>query len=81
MATAEQKGKRPRIEAEEGDRIDDALLLSIEKLQEIQDEIERVSRFVSRQLTAVAARSGCSAFGFGAVLFIPEQFARRLRGI
>uniref|UniRef100_A0A453C4U6 NAP1-related protein 2 n=1 Tax=Aegilops tauschii subsp. strangulata TaxID=200361 RepID=A0A453C4U6_AEGTS len=53
MATAEQKGKRPRIEAEEGDRIDDALLLSIEKLQEIQDEIERVNEEASDKVLEV----------------------------
>ncbi|XBI92658.1 hypothetical protein VPH35_029665 [Triticum aestivum] len=53
MATAEQKGKRPRIEAEEGDRIDDGLLLSIEKLQEIQDEIERVNEEASDKVLEV----------------------------
>ncbi|XP_048557902.1 NAP1-related protein 1-like [Triticum urartu] len=53
MATAEQKGKRPRIEAEEGNSIDDALLLSIEKLQEIQDEIERVNEEASDKVLEV----------------------------
>ena len=50
MRTAEEKGKRARTDGAEGDGgepIDRALLLSIEKLQEIQDEIEKVSRFGS----------------------------------
>ena len=51
MRTAEEKGKRARTDGAEddgGEPIDRALLLSIEKLQEIQDEIEKVSRFVSQ---------------------------------
>ena len=50
MRTAEEKGKRARTDGAEddgGEPIDRALLLSIEKLQEIQDEIEKVSRFGS----------------------------------
>ncbi|KAL5216642.1 hypothetical protein ABZP36_008043 [Zizania latifolia] len=44
MATAEQKGKKPRTDGEEaGDPIDTALLHSIEKLQEIQEEIDKVN--------------------------------------
>uniref|UniRef100_A0ACD5UQA8 Uncharacterized protein n=1 Tax=Avena sativa TaxID=4498 RepID=A0ACD5UQA8_AVESA len=49
MATAEQKGKRPKIN-EDGD---DALLLSIEKLQEIQDEIEKVNEEASDKVLEV----------------------------
>jgi len=48
MRTAEEKGKKARTDdAEEdgGQPIDRALLLSIEKLQEIQDQIEKVSCF------------------------------------
>nr|CAB3484746.1 unnamed protein product [Digitaria exilis] len=50
MRTAEEKGKRARTDGAEEDGaepIDRALLQSIEKLQEIQDEIEKVSRFDS----------------------------------
>ncbi|KAF0890391.1 hypothetical protein E2562_002782 [Oryza meyeriana var. granulata] len=43
MATAEQKGKKARTDGEEGEPVDAALLHSIEKLQEIQDEIEKVN--------------------------------------
>uniref|UniRef100_A0A0D9W5S8 Uncharacterized protein n=1 Tax=Leersia perrieri TaxID=77586 RepID=A0A0D9W5S8_9ORYZ len=43
MATAEQKGKKPRTDGEECDLLDAALVASIEKLQEIQDEIEKVN--------------------------------------
>ncbi|KAI5014854.1 NAP1-related protein 1-like [Hordeum vulgare subsp. vulgare] len=56
MATAEQKGKRPRIEAEEGDRIDGALLHSIGKLQEIQDEIKRVNEEASDKVLEVVQK-------------------------
>jgi hypothetical protein len=48
MRTAEEKGKRARTDGAEedgGQPIDRALLLSIEKLQEIQDQIEKVSCF------------------------------------
>jgi template-activating factor I len=50
MRTAEEKGKRARTDGADedgGEPIDRALLLSIEKLQEVQDEIEKVSRFAS----------------------------------
>jgi template-activating factor I len=48
MRTAEEKGKRARTDGAEedgGQPIDRALLISIEKLQEIQDQIEKVSCF------------------------------------
>lgn len=44
---AADKGKRSKVAekgAEESDHIDGELVLSIERLQEIQDEIEKVSR-------------------------------------
>ncbi|BAF14900.1 nAP1-related protein 1 [Oryza sativa Japonica Group] len=43
MAAAEQKGKKPRTDGAEAEPVDAALLQSIEKLQEIQDEIEKVN--------------------------------------
>ena len=52
MATAEEKGKMPRIDADGDEHMDDALMISIEKLQEIQDEIEKVSPFASREIIA-----------------------------
>jgi hypothetical protein len=81
MATAEEKGKRPRVDDDGDERMDDALMLSIEKLQQIQDEIEKVSRFVSqrdsRQSTPVVARRGCSGIRFGCR---PFRFRRLLHG-
>jgi len=53
MATAEQKGKRPKIEEDGDERMDDALMLSIEKLQEIQDEIEKVNEEASDKVLEV----------------------------
>ncbi|KQJ82969.1 NAP1-related protein 1 [Brachypodium distachyon] len=54
MATPEQKGKRPRIdEEEEGDDIDKDLFLSVEKLHDIQDEIERVNEEASDKVLEV----------------------------
>jgi hypothetical protein len=43
MATAEQKGKRPKVDEDGDERMDDAVLLAIDQLQEIQDEIDKVS--------------------------------------
>jgi template-activating factor I len=38
------KGKKPKLsEGEENEHIDGDLVLSIEKLQEIQDELEKVN--------------------------------------
>jgi hypothetical protein len=91
MATAEEKGKRPRVGDDGDERMDDALMLSIEKLQQIQDEIEKVSRFVSqrdsRQSTPVVARRGCSGIRFGCRPFrfrfgdFCTEAARNLGGI
>ncbi|XP_039774687.1 NAP1-related protein 1-like isoform X3 [Panicum virgatum] len=56
MRTAEEKGKRARTDGAEGDGgepIDRALLLSIEKLQEIQDEIEKVNEEASDKVLEV----------------------------
>lgn len=53
MATAEQKGKKPRIDGDGDERMDDALLLSVEKLQEIQDEIEKVNEEASDKVLEV----------------------------
>ena len=47
MTAPADKGKKAKTEAgggEENEQIDGALVLSIEKLQEIQDELEKVSR-------------------------------------
>ena len=47
MTAPADKGKNAKTEAgggEENEQIDGALVLSIEKLQEIQDELEKVSR-------------------------------------
>ncbi|OEL31860.1 NAP1-related protein 1 [Dichanthelium oligosanthes] len=56
MRTAEEKGKRPRTDGAEedgGEPIDRALLLSIEKLQEIQDQIEKVNEEASDKVLEV----------------------------
>ncbi|XP_066344229.1 NAP1-related protein 1-like [Miscanthus floridulus] len=56
MRTAEEKGKKARTDdAEEdgGQPIDRALLLSIEKLQEIQDQIEKVNEEASNKVLEV----------------------------
>jgi len=56
MRTAEEKGKRARTDGAEddgGEPIDRALLLSIEKLQEIQDEIEKVNEEASDKVLEV----------------------------
>lgn len=36
------KGKRAKVEEEEGSELDAELVMAIEKLQEVQDELERV---------------------------------------
>jgi hypothetical protein len=46
-AGEDQRTRTDDMEVEGGEPINPALLLSIEKLQEIQDEIERVSRVAS----------------------------------
>ncbi|KAF8703336.1 hypothetical protein HU200_032134 [Digitaria exilis] len=56
MRTAEEKGKRARTDGAEEDGaepIDRALLQSIEKLQEIQDEIEKVNEEASEKVLEV----------------------------
>ncbi|XP_051217665.1 NAP1-related protein 1 [Lolium perenne] len=53
MATAEQKGKRPKIDEDGDERMDDAVLISIEQLQEIQDEIEKVNEEASDKVLEV----------------------------
>ncbi|XP_062186230.1 NAP1-related protein 1-like [Phragmites australis] len=56
MPTAEEKGKRARTddaEDERGEHVDGAILLSIEKLQEVQDEIERVNEEASDKFLEV----------------------------
>ncbi|TKW04784.1 hypothetical protein SEVIR_7G132000v4 [Setaria viridis] len=56
MRTAEEKGKRARTDGAEedgGEPIDRALLLSIEKLQEVQDEIEKVNEEASNEVLEV----------------------------
>lgn len=39
---AEDKRKKSKVETDDSDDIDEDLVLSIEKLQEIQDELEKV---------------------------------------
>jgi hypothetical protein len=41
-AAAMDKGKRAKVEEEEGSELDAELVMAIEKLQEVQDELERV---------------------------------------
>jgi len=56
MRTAEEKGKRARTDGAEedgGQPIDRALLISIEKLQEIQDQIEKVNEEASNKVLEV----------------------------
>lgn len=53
MATAEQKGKSPKIDEDGDERMDDAVLLAIEQLQEIQDEIEKVNEEASDKVLEV----------------------------
>lgn len=40
------KGKKTKVEEENAEQIDSELVLSIEKLQEIQDELEKVFFFL-----------------------------------
>lgn len=40
---AEHGGKKPKVSEEESDHIDKELVLSIEKLQQVQDELEKVT--------------------------------------
>lgn len=42
------KGKKTKVEEENAEQIDSELVLSIEKLQEIQDELEKVFFFLNR---------------------------------
>lgn len=44
MTAPADKGKKARTEADGGEEIDTVLVRSIEQLQEIQDELEKVSR-------------------------------------
>ncbi|TVU14187.1 hypothetical protein EJB05_37636 [Eragrostis curvula] len=56
MPTAQEKGKRARVddaEEEGGEPIDAALLVSIEKLQEVQEEIEKVNEEASNKVLEV----------------------------
>ncbi|CAN6235243.1 unnamed protein product [Urochloa humidicola] len=56
MRTAEEKGKRARTDGageDGGVPIDRVLLLSIEKLQEVQDEIEKVNEEASNKVLEV----------------------------
>ncbi len=39
------KGKKAKLDDEEGSELDTELVMAIEKLQEVQDELERVSLF------------------------------------
>lgn len=41
-AAAMDKGKRAKVEEEEGSELDAELVMAIEKLQEVQDDLERV---------------------------------------
>lgn len=55
------KGKRAKVDEEEGSELDPELVMAIEKLQEVQDELERVSfRATSR------CRPSCEQWGRGA---------------
>ncbi|RWW29795.1 hypothetical protein BHE74_00057769 [Ensete ventricosum] len=47
------KGKKSKVEEEASDPIDGELVLSIEKLQEIQDEIEKVNEEASDKVLEV----------------------------
>ncbi|GJN02698.1 hypothetical protein PR202_ga20076 [Eleusine coracana subsp. coracana] len=56
MLTAQEKGKKPRTddaEGEGGEPIDAALLVSIEKLQQIQDEIDKVNEEADNKVLEV----------------------------
>ncbi|KAL9239528.1 hypothetical protein vseg_013841 [Gypsophila vaccaria] len=50
---AEPKGKKPKINDEENIEIDGELVLSIEKLQEIQDELEKINEKASDEVLEV----------------------------
>lgn len=54
------KGKKQKVEEKEENHIDKELVLSIEKLQEIQDELEKVypisSVFLYRSLFLISLR-------------------------
>jgi len=47
------KGKRAKVEEEEGSELDAELVMAIEKLQEVQDELERVNEEASDKVLEV----------------------------
>ncbi|XP_071731594.1 NAP1-related protein 2-like [Rutidosis leptorrhynchoides] len=47
------KGKKPRIVEENTEQIDPELVLSVEKLQEIQDELEKINEKASEEVLLV----------------------------
>ncbi len=51
------KGKRAKVEEEDGSELDAELVQAIEKLQEVQDELERVRRFFSFPLSLPPSES------------------------
>ncbi|RWW13034.1 hypothetical protein GW17_00023274 [Ensete ventricosum] len=51
------KAKKTKVEDEAPDHIDSELVLPIEKLQEIQDEIERVNEEASEKVLEVEQKS------------------------
>jgi hypothetical protein len=71
MTAPADKGKKAKTDAdggEENEQIDGVLVLSIEKLQEIQDELEKVSRKpLLPILRAVEHRCGCVCGNFPAL--------------
>ena len=58
MTAPADKGKKAKTDAdagEENEQIDGALVLSIERLQEIQDELEKVSSSLDFPICSVAS--------------------------
>jgi template-activating factor I len=47
------KGKKAKVEDEEGSELDTELVMAIEKLQEVQDELERVNEEASDKVLEV----------------------------
>ena len=79
MRSAEEKGKKARTDGAEedgGQPIDRALLLSIEKLQEIQDQIEKVSCFAFQVIWSFSPPrlTRCDGSAIGSLGFVSCRF-------
>ena len=79
MTAPADKGKKAKTEAdggEENEQIDGALVLSIEKLQEIQDQIEKVSCFAFQVIWSFSPPrlTRCDGSAIGSLGFVSCRF-------